>query len=162
MAVKWTKTSSPSSRWMKPYPLASLNHFTFPVGIGVRFLPVKVTLLWGVSRVYRTPGERSRPAPDDGQLFHASEATATGVRRSRLHQDASRRLFPSRCAGLRPVGLVPGHAPGTRALDPRVGGRERVTGRVEEGDRDGGGLGQEEVHRPAHRPAFLARGTAYL
>src|SRR5262245_7844129 len=31
MALKWTKTSGPPSREMKPYPLASLNHFTVPV-----------------------------------------------------------------------------------------------------------------------------------
>src|SRR5919201_1149554 len=30
MAVKWTKTSSPSVRAMKPYPFSLLNHFTVP------------------------------------------------------------------------------------------------------------------------------------
>src|SRR6266436_1728140 len=30
MAEKCTKTSSPFSRWIKPYPLAALNHFTVP------------------------------------------------------------------------------------------------------------------------------------
>src|SRR5260370_1429405 len=31
MAEKWTNTSSPFSRWIKPNPLAALNHFTVPV-----------------------------------------------------------------------------------------------------------------------------------
>src|SRR6266849_3089041 len=31
MAEKWTNTSSPFSRWIKPNPLAALNHFTLPV-----------------------------------------------------------------------------------------------------------------------------------
>src|SRR5438045_1297644 len=31
IALKWTKTSGPPSREMKPNPLASLNHFTVPV-----------------------------------------------------------------------------------------------------------------------------------
>src|SRR5258708_2745309 len=31
MAEKWTNTSSPFSRWMKPNPLPALNHFTVPV-----------------------------------------------------------------------------------------------------------------------------------
>src|SRR5258708_19272226 len=31
MAEKWTKTSSPFSRSIKPNPLAALNHFTVPV-----------------------------------------------------------------------------------------------------------------------------------
>src|ERR1017187_7820221 len=33
MAEKCTKTSSPFSRWMKPYPLAALNHFTVPFSL---------------------------------------------------------------------------------------------------------------------------------
>src|SRR6266513_3803073 len=33
MAEKCTNTSSPPSCSMKPYPLASLNHFTFPLAI---------------------------------------------------------------------------------------------------------------------------------
>src|SRR3954468_6476437 len=33
MAEKCTNTSSPLSCSMKPYPLASLNHFTFPLAI---------------------------------------------------------------------------------------------------------------------------------
>src|SRR5213076_3526682 len=33
IAEKCTKTSSPPSCSMKPYPLASLNHFTFPLAI---------------------------------------------------------------------------------------------------------------------------------
>src|SRR5260370_25098258 len=33
MAEKGTKTSSPPSCSMKPYPFASLNHFTFPLAI---------------------------------------------------------------------------------------------------------------------------------
>src|SRR6266513_602748 len=31
IALKWTKTSGPPSREIKPNPLASLNHFTVPV-----------------------------------------------------------------------------------------------------------------------------------
>jgi hypothetical protein len=31
MAEKWTNTSSPLSRAIKPNPLAALNHFTVPV-----------------------------------------------------------------------------------------------------------------------------------
>ena len=31
MAEKWTKTSSPLSRWINPKPFAALNHFTVPV-----------------------------------------------------------------------------------------------------------------------------------
>ena len=31
IALKWTKTSGPPSREMKPKPFASLNHFTVPV-----------------------------------------------------------------------------------------------------------------------------------
>src|SRR5437660_5488400 len=37
MAEKCTNTSSPPSCSMKPYPLASLNHFTFPL-ITIRLL----------------------------------------------------------------------------------------------------------------------------
>src|SRR3954470_14297487 len=33
IAEKWTNTSSPPSCSMKPYPFASLNHFTFPLAI---------------------------------------------------------------------------------------------------------------------------------
>src|SRR5258708_32566835 len=33
MAEKWTNTSSPVERWMKPYPLAPLNHFTVPFSL---------------------------------------------------------------------------------------------------------------------------------
>ena len=33
MAEKCTKTSSPFCRLIKPYPLASLNHFTVPCSI---------------------------------------------------------------------------------------------------------------------------------
>src|SRR5579864_9096037 len=31
IAEKWTNTSSPFSLWIKPNPLAALNHFTVPV-----------------------------------------------------------------------------------------------------------------------------------
>jgi len=31
MALKCTNTSAPPSRWMKPKPFASLNHFTVPL-----------------------------------------------------------------------------------------------------------------------------------
>src|SRR6266699_3633543 len=41
MAEKCTNTSSPPSCSMKPYPLASLNHFTFPLAI--RSASCKVT-----------------------------------------------------------------------------------------------------------------------
>src|SRR4051812_3510971 len=33
MAEKCTKTSSPVDRWMKPNPLAPLNHFTVPFSL---------------------------------------------------------------------------------------------------------------------------------
>src|SRR3954463_6659199 len=33
MAEKCTKTSSPVDRWMKPKPLAPLNHFTVPFSL---------------------------------------------------------------------------------------------------------------------------------
>src|SRR6266853_1579914 len=33
MAEKWTKTSSPLWRWMKPKPLLALNHFTVPCSL---------------------------------------------------------------------------------------------------------------------------------
>src|SRR5579872_591155 len=33
MAEKCTKTSSPVERWIKPYPLAPLNHFTVPFSL---------------------------------------------------------------------------------------------------------------------------------
>src|SRR5262249_17725348 len=36
IAEKWTNTSSPPSCSMKPYPFASLNHFTFPRAMAIR------------------------------------------------------------------------------------------------------------------------------
>src|SRR5580704_3987258 len=33
MAEKWTNTSSPVERWIKPYPFAPLNHFTVPFSL---------------------------------------------------------------------------------------------------------------------------------
>src|SRR6266852_1218439 len=42
IAEKCTNTSSPPSCSMKPYPLASLNHFTFPL-ITIRLLQGLVT-----------------------------------------------------------------------------------------------------------------------
>jgi len=38
MAEKWTKTSSPFSRWIKPKPLPALNHFTVPVSFTIPHL----------------------------------------------------------------------------------------------------------------------------
>ena len=38
LAEKWTKTSSPLWRWMKPKPLLALNHFTVPCSFTDQFL----------------------------------------------------------------------------------------------------------------------------
>src|SRR5208337_1331894 len=43
MALKWTKTSGPSSREMNPNPLASLNHLTLPFSFMIPFPPEMVT-----------------------------------------------------------------------------------------------------------------------
>src|SRR6266851_8533731 len=43
IAEKWTKTSSPLWRWMKPKPLLALNHFTVPCSL-------LTALLFSVSR----------------------------------------------------------------------------------------------------------------
>src|SRR5436190_1231605 len=56
IAEKCTNTSSPASCSMKPYPLASLNHFTFPLDI--RSASCKVTR-WGMAPA-RPPVERDR------------------------------------------------------------------------------------------------------
>src|SRR5712691_4611320 len=38
MAEKCTKTSSPVERWINPYPLAPLNHFTVPFSLTKKLL----------------------------------------------------------------------------------------------------------------------------
>src|SRR6185436_18312988 len=48
MAEKWTKTSLPPSRSMKPKPLSPLNHLTVPI-----ILSDIVCLLWQVKNFFR-------------------------------------------------------------------------------------------------------------
>src|SRR3954468_10158221 len=51
MAEKWTKTSSPVWRVMKPKPLASLNHFTVPCSMLLntfKFLEFTLAIIGGL------------------------------------------------------------------------------------------------------------------
>jgi hypothetical protein len=69
IAEKWTKTSSPVERWIKPYPFAPLNHFTVPFSLtdysfrlcAFEFLKLAVEL---VQAPYNPPGSLERYQPD--------------------------------------------------------------------------------------------------
>src|SRR5438045_3214822 len=59
IALKWTNTSlPPSSGVMKPYPFASLNHFTVPVAI-LKTPPSEEVLSGKEARIGRATGTRS-------------------------------------------------------------------------------------------------------
>ena len=69
IAEKWTKTSSPVERWIKPYPFAPLNHFTVPFSLtdysfrlcAFEFLKLPVEL---VQAPYNPPESLERYQPD--------------------------------------------------------------------------------------------------
>src|SRR5579862_685967 len=52
MAEKCTKTSSPFCRLIKPYPLASLNHFTVPCSMCLySYFPLLLVTLEGFGKI---------------------------------------------------------------------------------------------------------------
>lgn len=61
MDEKCTKTSSPVDRWIKPYPLAPLNHFTVPFSLKTVLLS-KSQILRIPSALRGTPAEVKRAA----------------------------------------------------------------------------------------------------
>src|SRR5690606_636454 len=77
MARKWTNTSSPFSRLMKPKPLASLNHLTVPVcRLDIDLLPgalaglvytLRVVLVARRKRVQRCSDRRSAASGHDSR-----------------------------------------------------------------------------------------------
>src|SRR5713226_666248 len=63
MAEKCTNTSSPVERWINPYPLAPLNHFTVPFSLTKKLLSPLVCHLTSASSVklmLRTTPQRTR------------------------------------------------------------------------------------------------------
>src|SRR6184192_1667065 len=65
IAEKWTKTSSPLWRWMKPKPLLALNHFTVPCSL-------LTALLFSVSRVTTEHNIKLSDAPSPEPLNRAA------------------------------------------------------------------------------------------
>jgi hypothetical protein len=65
MAEKWTKTSSPFSRWIKPNPLAALNHFTVPVSFMFLSFSYAINFPHGSKRERHSGRTCSRYVPTD-------------------------------------------------------------------------------------------------
>src|SRR6266852_6073584 len=68
MAEKCTKTSSPVERWINPYPLAPLNHFTVPFSLTKKLLsPLlrDLTSASSVKLVLRTTPSKDTEAQHD-------------------------------------------------------------------------------------------------
>src|SRR5882762_969312 len=95
MAEKWTNTSSPVERWIKPYPFAPLNHFTVPFSLTEKLL-----------------------SPHREEFIFPSDVEASRLRKSPPSKDRKdrsrycRRKSPCQHEGL--LSLVPGR--GTTAL----------------------------------------------
>src|SRR5947209_14791841 len=81
IAEKWTKTSSPFSRWINPNPLAALNHFTIPVSFKTTpsasdhgRIRLRVAQPWNQRSESRSSGIQQTYADDNGSSLAGNGA----------------------------------------------------------------------------------------